>query len=109
MVVFSIENEPICFEEERPMPWPQPGILNRPPDHLIVAGFELTTADPAATKQAIERLRELVHAELRSDRPRQANWASMTRSTATTSQSLSDSHQRHTQSWVRRPNSGPRI
>jgi deferrochelatase/peroxidase EfeB len=33
---------------------------------LLVA-LELTTAEPAATRAAIERLRELLHAELRSD------------------------------------------
>jgi deferrochelatase/peroxidase EfeB len=43
---------------------PQAGILNRPPDHLLVVALTLSTADPAATSVALERLRELLKAEL---------------------------------------------
>jgi len=49
-----------------PKPSPQAGILNRPPDHALFAALNLTAADPATTAAAIERLRELVHKELRS-------------------------------------------
>lgn len=46
---------------------PQAGILNRPPDHLLIASFAFTTTDPAGTHAACERLRALLHAELHSD------------------------------------------
>ncbi len=46
---------------------PQAGILNRPPDHLHVAAYTMTATDAAAANAAIEKLRDLVHAELRSD------------------------------------------
>jgi deferrochelatase/peroxidase EfeB len=46
---------------------PQPGITNRPPDHVIVAAYTLTTTDPPTTHAAVERLREVVHRELKSD------------------------------------------
>lgn len=49
------------------MSHPQPGILNRPPDHALFVSYALTTTDPAATRDALERLRELVHREQRSD------------------------------------------
>jgi deferrochelatase/peroxidase EfeB len=49
------------------MAQPQAGILNRPPDHLILAAFEFLTADPNSTRTALEGLRALVSAELRSD------------------------------------------
>jgi deferrochelatase/peroxidase EfeB len=45
----------------------QPGILNRPPDHGLFASYSLATADPAATREALDGLRELVRRELRSD------------------------------------------
>jgi deferrochelatase/peroxidase EfeB len=46
---------------------PQAGILNRPPDNALVAALELTATDPTAAAAAIDRLRAVVHAELRSD------------------------------------------
>jgi deferrochelatase/peroxidase EfeB len=46
---------------------PQAGITNRPPDHALFAALELATADAAEARQAVEALRALVHAELRSD------------------------------------------
>lgn len=46
---------------------PPSGILNRPPAHALVAALTLTTADAASTRQALERLREVQHRELRSD------------------------------------------
>jgi deferrochelatase/peroxidase EfeB len=46
---------------------PQPGIVNRPPDHAIVAAYALAGADAAVNRQALERLREVMHRELRSD------------------------------------------
>src|SRR4051812_47860976 len=42
-------------------------MLNRPPDHLFIVALELTTGDPASTRAAVEQLRELLRAELRSD------------------------------------------
>jgi deferrochelatase/peroxidase EfeB len=52
------------FQMARPAP--QAGILNRPPDHALFVAINLTTAEPASTSSAMERLRELVHKELRS-------------------------------------------
>src|SRR4051794_22290824 len=49
-----------------PKPTPQAGILNRPTDHALFAALDLTTTDPATSHAAIERLRELIHKELRS-------------------------------------------
>jgi deferrochelatase/peroxidase EfeB len=49
------------------MAHPQPGILNRPPDHALFAAYALATADAVAAREALERLRELVHHEQRSD------------------------------------------
>lgn len=46
---------------------PQAGILNRPPDHLLVGAYTLQTTDPVAARNALERLRDLIHQELRSD------------------------------------------
>lgn len=46
---------------------PQAGILNRPPDHLLVAAFTLTATDAAGATAAIEKLRQIVQAELSSD------------------------------------------
>jgi deferrochelatase/peroxidase EfeB len=46
---------------------PQAGILNRPPDHAFLAAFRLTTADPASTRAATERLRAVVRKEQTSD------------------------------------------
>ena len=47
-------------------PVPQAGILNYPPDHLLLVALTFTTSDPATTALAVERLRDLVHHELRS-------------------------------------------
>lgn len=49
------------------MSHPQPGITNRPPDHALFAAWNLTVADPAAGRETIETLRELLRKELRSD------------------------------------------
>jgi deferrochelatase/peroxidase EfeB len=46
---------------------PQAGITNRPPDHAILAAYSLPTGDPTSTRSAFERLREVLHRELRSD------------------------------------------
>jgi deferrochelatase/peroxidase EfeB len=46
---------------------PQAGITNRPPDHAILAAYSLATGDPVSTRGAFERLREVLHRELRSD------------------------------------------
>lgn len=47
---------------------PQAGILNRPPDHALIAAYTLTSSDPAVVRQALDvRLREVVRKELRSD------------------------------------------
>lgn len=46
---------------------PQAGILNRPPEHAMLAAYNLTTLDPASTLAAVERLREVVRKELKSD------------------------------------------
>jgi deferrochelatase/peroxidase EfeB len=45
----------------------QPGILDRSPEHLLLASLRLVTADPAAARQALEQLRSLIEAELSSD------------------------------------------
>lgn len=45
----------------------QAGITNRPPEHCIVACFRLNTTDPVATRNALEELRRIESAELRSD------------------------------------------
>lgn len=46
---------------------PASGILNRPPAHALLAALTLATSDPAVTRQALERLRDVQHRELRSD------------------------------------------
>ena len=46
---------------------PQSGILNRPPEHALVAAFRLGATDPTTTRAALERLREVERAELRSN------------------------------------------
>jgi deferrochelatase/peroxidase EfeB len=48
-------------------PAPQQGILNRPPDHMLAASFIMTATDATSAGAAIEKLRALVHAELRSE------------------------------------------
>lgn len=49
------------------MTHPQAGILNRPPDHALFATLCFTSQDSAGARAAVERLRALLHAELRSD------------------------------------------
>lgn len=52
----------------RPTPtYPQAGITNRPPDHALLAALTLTTTSPEATRTAVEALRVVIQAELRSD------------------------------------------
>ena len=46
---------------------PQSGITNRPPAHALVVALSFTTTEPAAARDAVERLRELQRRELRSD------------------------------------------
>jgi deferrochelatase/peroxidase EfeB len=46
---------------------PQVGILNRPPDHVVLVALNLTTADPAGAHAAVERLRVLARRESRSN------------------------------------------
>lgn len=42
---------------------PQGGIINRPPEHALIAALELTGNDP---RGAVERVRDVVHGELTS-------------------------------------------
>lgn len=47
----------------------QSGILNRPPEHNLVVALQFagpTLADPTGARAAIDRLRDVVHKELRS-------------------------------------------
>lgn len=46
---------------------PQAGVLNYPPDHLLIAALELTGADTTTIGATIEALRTLLQAELRSN------------------------------------------
>lgn len=46
---------------------PQSGVTNRPPEHCHMAAFRLDTTDPTATRAAIEGLRRIEAAELRSN------------------------------------------
>ena len=46
---------------------PQAGILNRPPEHLVMASLRFIETDPAAVAAALESLREVVKDELTSD------------------------------------------
>ncbi|HYS40945.1 MAG TPA: hypothetical protein VEO01_35480 [Pseudonocardiaceae bacterium] len=47
---------------------PQPGILNRPPEHLVFAALAFAgERSPDVTRQTIEQLRTLLSRELRSD------------------------------------------
>jgi deferrochelatase/peroxidase EfeB len=46
---------------------PQRGILDRSPEHLAVAALAFVDRTPGASRDAVERLRELAHRELRSD------------------------------------------
>lgn len=45
----------------------QSGITNRPPEHCVVAAFRVNTTEPLPTRNALEELRRVVSAELRSD------------------------------------------
>lgn len=45
----------------------QSGITNRPPEHCVVGAFRLNTIEPVPTRDALEELRRVVSAELRSD------------------------------------------
>lgn len=45
---------------------PQSGILNRPPDHVLLASYTLVPATAAEARAAIDRLREVMRKELRS-------------------------------------------
>jgi deferrochelatase/peroxidase EfeB len=56
-------------------PAPQGGIVNRPPDHLLIASFTMTATDATTAQAAIEKLRDLVHAELRSELPPESSSA----------------------------------
>lgn len=46
---------------------PQSGVMNRPPEHCLVAAFRLDTPDPTATRNALEEVRRIHSAEVRSD------------------------------------------
>lgn len=46
---------------------PQAGITNRPPDHALFVSLAFATTDPASARDAVEQLRALAHAELRSN------------------------------------------
>ena len=46
---------------------PQPGILNRPPAHAVIAAFNFTDRTPTGSHAALERLRVLIQRELTSD------------------------------------------
>lgn len=47
---------------------PQSGILNRPPEHLLVAAIAFTgPRDPQTCRDTVEALREVVRRELQSD------------------------------------------
>lgn len=46
---------------------PQAGILNRPPDHALIATYALLGPDPTTVRATLEKLRDVVHRELRSD------------------------------------------
>lgn len=45
----------------------QQGITNRPLDHALLLALQMNTTDPGTSTQAVERLREVVHRELRSN------------------------------------------
>lgn len=49
------------------MSYPQPGITNRPPEHLLVAALELVDRSPGGARTAIEGLANVVRRELGSD------------------------------------------
>lgn len=46
---------------------PQEGILNRPPEHLLIGAFVFAVADAATTRQTMEAVRTIVERELSSD------------------------------------------
>jgi len=47
--------------------YPQAGITNRPPEHLILATFRLVHEDAEAARASLRALSEVVERELRSD------------------------------------------
>ena len=49
------------------MGYPQYGITNRPPGHLLLAALSFTTSDPIAVRDAVERLRDIHEREVKSD------------------------------------------
>jgi deferrochelatase/peroxidase EfeB len=49
------------------MTHPQAGILNRPPDHALFVALSFASGDSPTARSAVEGLRSLIHAELRSD------------------------------------------
>ena len=48
-------------------PSPQAGILNRPPEHALVAGLSFIATTPTQAVAALDALRELIRRELNSD------------------------------------------
>lgn len=48
-------------------PQPQAGILNRPPEHVLLAAFTIQAGDSATALNIIEELRQIERRELRSD------------------------------------------
>lgn len=46
---------------------PQPGIINRPPEHLLLASFSFATTDPVEARSTAEQLRQVQRRELHSD------------------------------------------
>lgn len=48
-------------------PAPQAGILNRPPEHVLLAALAFTTTTVADATATVEQLRELIRRELHSD------------------------------------------
>src|SRR4051812_1449799 len=46
---------------------PQPGIINRPPQHLILAALNLQDPTPVGARTALDGLANVIERELRSD------------------------------------------
>ena len=62
-----VSTTPAASSARRPSA-PAAGILNRPPAHLLLASYDFGgERSPSATRSTLERLRILVHHELRSD------------------------------------------
>lgn len=49
------------------MSYPQSGITNRPPGHLLLAALTFTETDPGLVRDTAERLRDVHEREVRSD------------------------------------------